>query len=153
MSISTTDLFLQLEDAAASGGFMDVGGFRSNDITLSGDTIETTDIDSGNFRTLADEASTIYMDISANGIIHSQTALARVMDLHLRRKLARWRIDVADLGRIELDAMITNLSIYIATDNDRTYSLSLSSSGAFSLDTSIVVPAEDPAQDPTAEPL
>ena len=62
------NLLLELEDDENPGTYMDVGGFMSNDFTISGMAVDTSHMGSVGYRDLLDGGGSRYLSTTGSGV-------------------------------------------------------------------------------------
>ena len=124
------DLLLKVEDKALVGTFINVGGFKSNGITINGEYVDTTSKDSGGWKEVLDGAGMSSVSLSGSGVFMSDAAFAQVNDDMLTRKLRLWQCIVPGLGTYEGTFSLSSLEVSGEHSGEVSYTLSLESASA-----------------------
>lgn len=126
------NLLLQIGDGEVSEAFTTIGGLRAKTVTLNAEEIDVTNHGSNQFKTLVSGAGTRSMAISGSGVFTDSATEGQLRTDLLAQTLRNFRIIDEATGDYWTGAFkITSLEEAGEYNGERTWSISLSSSGAF----------------------
>lgn len=131
------DLLVQVHDGSADfndENFIVVGGFKSNGITIDGDSVEITTKDSNGFKEKLQGGGNLQINVSGDGVFMDDASFRRVHEHTINKTHPLCRLIMPDFARYEGRFEIASLAM---TGNDGeaiTYNISLESSGTITVD-------------------
>ena len=124
---------LKIGDGALSPTYTTVAGLRTTAISLSADTVNITSKASAGWRELLSGAGIRAASITASGVFTNSAAEARLRANALAGDIDDYRIQFESGGTISGRFQVTKLDYAGDYNGERTYSLTLESSGALTV--------------------
>lgn len=121
------ELLLQVSDGI--GGYTTVGGFQSNDFSISGEAIDITNKDSAGFKEAMNGGANISIETTANGIFMDDPEFERVHAAAMAGTHLDARITIPDFMNYTGPFIVTSLSLSGATEEAVSYNITLQSAG------------------------
>lgn len=106
-----------------------VGGLRTTQVAISGDTVAITDRGSGGWRSLLSEAGVRSVSVQATGLFTGSNAEGRLRELALAGRIAPYLLTFEGGNTMSGRFLITKLEYAGDYDDERSYRISLESSG------------------------
>ncbi len=122
------ELLLQIDSGS---GYVNIGGFQSNSITINGEPVEITSKDSEGFKEYLPGAGLRSLSLSGDGVFVSDAAFLKAHDHMEQRTLADCKIILPGLGDYTGNFAIMSIDMSGSHNEAVTYSISLESSGTF----------------------
>jgi len=110
-----------------------IAGLRENSLALDGSPVDITSKDDGGFRTMADFAGVKSFDISATGVLKDSVLRDLALTPNASLLLDDVTIVFADGTVIAGDVYLASADFAGSHDGEKTYDVSLQSSGAWTL--------------------
>ncbi len=130
MSAGPGKLFIfKIEDPGNPGTYITVGGFRSNAMTINGETIDITDKDSGGFRELLDGGGIKSMSVSGSGVFKDSAGEEELRSKSHSGMLAPGELTASNGDKWTADFQVTSYERGGEHAAEETFSVSLESSG------------------------
>lgn len=131
------DLLVQIHDGSADfadANYVTVGGFKNNDLSIEGESIEITSKDSPGFKEALSGAGNIKIGITGTGVFVDDASFRRVHEHMISQTHLQSRIIVPDFARYTGPFEVASLKV-TGNENDAvTYDISLDSAGAVTID-------------------
>ena len=121
---------LKVGDGAAPPVFSTVAGMRTTQMSVNGEAVNVTSKDSGGWRELLSGAGVRSVSVAASGIFTGSAAETRVKDNAIAGLLDDYELSFESGERMRARFLVTRLDYAGDYNGERTYSLSLESSGA-----------------------
>jgi TP901-1 family phage major tail protein len=121
---------LKVGDGGDPVGFTTVAGLRTTQMTVNGAMVEITSKDSGGWRQLLSGAGVRSVSVSGAGVFTGSAAEARVKGNALSGTLDDYRLSFESGETITGRFLVTRLDYAGDYNGERSYTLSLESSGA-----------------------
>jgi TP901-1 family phage major tail protein len=123
---------LQIESSGSPGTFTTIGGLRSKSLSIKAGGIDITNHGSNQFKEILDGAGSREMTVSGDGVFTDSATEAQLRTDALAQTLRKFRLlDVSNADYWEGTFKITSFQLAGAYDKERTWNISLESSGAF----------------------
>ena len=123
---------LKVGDGGSSPVFTTVAGLRTTQMSVNGEVVNITNKDSGGWRELLGGAGVRSVSVSAAGIFTGSAAETRVRNNAIGGLIDDYRLTFEGGGQVQGRFLITRLDYAGDHNGERTYTLSLESSGAVS---------------------
>lgn len=120
---------LKVGDGAAPPVFSTVAGMRTTQMSVNGEGVNVTSKDSGGWRELLSGAGVRSVSVAASGIFTGSAAEARVRGNAIAGLLDDYELSFESGERMRGRFLVTRLDYAGDYNGERTYSLSLESSG------------------------
>ena len=124
------DLLLKRGDGASPESFTTIAGLRSTSISLNDETVDVTNKDSSNARTLLGGAGVNSVSVTGSGVFTDQPSEQALRTAFADGTLDNYQIIIPDLGSYTGAFQITSLEYSGEFNGEVTYSVSLESGGA-----------------------
>lgn len=121
---------LKVGDGQATPTFSTVAGMRTTQLSVTGEAVVVTNKDSGGWRQLLSGAGVRSVAVSAAGVFTGSAAEARVKASALTGVLDDYRLTFEGGETMTGKFLVTRLDYAGDFNGERTYTLSLESSGA-----------------------
>ena len=121
---------LKVGDGAAPPVFATVAGMRTTQMSVNGEAVNVTSKDSGGWRELLSGAGVRSVSVAASGIFTGSAAEARLRGNAIAGLLDDYELSFESGERMQGRFLVTRLDYAGDYNGERTYSLSLESSGA-----------------------
>ena len=121
---------LKVGDGAAPPVFATVAGMRTTQLSVNGEAVNVTSKDSGGWRELLSGAGVRSVSVAASGIFTGSAAEARLRGNAIAGLLDDYELSFESGERMQGRFLVTRLDYAGDYNGERTYSLSLESSGA-----------------------
>lgn len=124
------DFVLKREDATDITGFVTVGGFTTNSLSISRENADITHkASAGGFREYLEGAGLLSMSASGDGVFVDNTSIQTVQTDMLGRNIVNWQVIVPDYGTFEGLFSVSSLELSGENQGHMTFSISLESAG------------------------
>ena len=120
---------LKLSDGGYPVAYETVAGLRTTQMTISGDSVAVTHMDSGGWRDLLSGAGTRAVSVSAAGIFLGSTAEETIRAHALAGTIDDYELSFEDGERLRGRFLVQRLDYSGDFNGERTYTLQLESSG------------------------
>ena len=120
---------LKVGDGAAPPVFATVAGMRTTQMSVNGEAVNVTSKNSGGWRELLSGAGVRSVSVAASGIFTGSAAEARVRGNAIAGLLDDYELSFESGERMRGRFLVTRLDYAGDYNGERTYSLSLESSG------------------------
>ncbi|TKD51657.1 phage major tail protein, TP901-1 family [Sphingomonas baiyangensis] len=120
---------LKVGDGANPTAFTTVSGLRTTQLSINGEAVAITSKDSGGWRELLSGAGVRSVSVSAAGIFTGSAAETRVKGNALAGLLDRYQLSFESGETMTGDFLVTRLDYAGDFNGERSYTLSLESSG------------------------
>ena len=120
---------LKVGDGAAPPVFATVAGMRTTQMSVNGEAVNVTSKDSGGWRELLSGAGVRSVSVAASGIFTGSAAEARLRGNAIAGLLDDYELSFESGERMRGRFLVTRLDYAGDYNGERTYSLSLESSG------------------------
>jgi len=120
---------LKIGDGAAPPAFATVAGMRTTQMSVNGEAVNVTSKDSGGWRELLSGAGVRSVSVAASGIFTGSAAEARLKGNAIAGLLDDYELSFESGERMQGRFLVTRLDYAGDYNGERTYSLSLESSG------------------------
>jgi len=120
------DLLLKINDGLV---YQIVGGFKSNDITINGESVDVTTKDNAGFKELLDGAGVRSLSVSGDGVFMNDVMFGLAHGHVLAGTHPDCEITVPGLGTYTGKFAIASLQMSGSFDGEVTYNISLDSAG------------------------
>ena len=131
MAIEKGSAFLlKVGDGAATPVFATVAGLRTTQLSVNGEAVVVTNKDSGGWRQLLSGAGVRSVSVSGAGVFTGSAAEARIRSSALSGVLDDYRLSFEGGDTMTGRFVVTRLDYAGDFNGERTYTLSLESSGA-----------------------
>lgn len=124
------DLLLKRGDGASPESFTTIAGLRSTSISLNDETVDVTNKDSSNARTLLGGAGVNSVSVTGSGVFTDQPSEVALRTAFADGSLDNYQIIIPDLGSYTGAFQIVSLEYSGEFNGEVTYSVSLESGGA-----------------------
>ncbi|MBX9813226.1 MAG: phage major tail protein, TP901-1 family [Sphingomonas sp.] len=121
---------LKIGDGAASPVFTTVAGLRTTQLQINGEAVVITSKDSGGWRELLSGAGVRSVSVSGAGLFTGSAAEARLKANALSGRIDDYRLSFESGETMTGKFLVTRLEYAGDFNGERTYTLSLESSGA-----------------------
>ena len=121
---------LKVGDGAAPPVFATLAGMRTTQLSVNGEAVNVTSKDSGGWRELLSGAGVRSVSVAASGIFTGSAAEARLRGNAIAGLLDDYELSFESGERMQGRFLVTRLDYAGDYNGERTYSLSLESSGA-----------------------
>ncbi len=122
------ELLLQVDDGV--GGYATVGGFKTNDFAINGQTIDVTTKDSNGFKEYLDGGINVSIQTNATGIFMDDAQFEKVHAAALVGSHLDCRITIPDFMTFTGPFVVTSLSLDGNDEAAVGYNIALESAGA-----------------------
>ncbi|MGF1549193.1 MAG: phage major tail protein, TP901-1 family [Sphingomonadaceae bacterium] len=130
MSVEKGSAFLlKIGDGASPPAYATVAGMRTTQMSVNGEAVNVTNKDSGGWRELLSGAGVRSVSVSASGIFTGSAAEARVKANALSGALDEYELSFESGERMQGKFLVTRLDYAGDHNGERSYALSLESSG------------------------
>lgn len=131
MAIEKGSAFLlKIGDGATPPGFTTVAGLRTSQMSVNAETVVVTNQGSGGWRELLSGAGVRSVTLSGSGVFTGSAAEARVKANALAGVIDDWRVSFESGETLTGKFLISRLDYAGDFNGERTYALTLESSGA-----------------------
>ena len=131
MAIEKGSAFLlKIGDGASPPGFTTVAGLRTSQMSVNAETVVVTNQGSGGWRELLSGAGVRSVTLSGSGVFTGSAAEARVKAHALAGVIDDWRVSFESGETLTGRFLISRLDYAGDFNGERTYALTLESSGA-----------------------
>ena len=120
---------LKVGDGAAPPAFATVAGMRTTQLSVNGEAVNVTSKDSGGWRELLSGAGVRSVSVAASGIFTGSAAEARLRGNAIAGLLDDYELSFESGERMRGRFLVTRLDYACDYNGERTYALSLESSG------------------------
>ena len=120
---------LKVGNGAVPPVFSTIAGMRTTQLSVNGEAVNVTSKDSGGWRELLSGAGVRSVSVSASGIFTGSAAEARVKGNAIAGLLDDYELSFESGERMQGRFLVTRLDYAGDYNGERTYSLSLESSG------------------------
>ncbi|MFN3945190.1 MAG: phage major tail protein, TP901-1 family [Allosphingosinicella sp.] len=120
---------LKVGDGASPPAFATVAGMRTTMMSVNGEAVNVTSKDSGGWRELLSGAGVRSVSVAASGIFTGSAAETRVKGNALSGSLEDYELSFEGGERLQGRFLVTRLDYAGDYNGERTYALSLESSG------------------------
>lgn len=127
---SGANFLLKISDGAATPNFQTVAGLRTTQMAIAGMAVVVTTKDSAGWRDLLSGAGVRSISVSAAGVFMGSAAEAQIRANALTGALAFYQLCFEDGSRMQGQFLVQKLEYAGDFNNERSYTLSLESSGA-----------------------
>ena len=117
--------------AAASDTYTTVGGLRSTSISMNQETVDVTNKDSANVRTMLADGGVESVSISGSGVFTDAASEATLRTAFGGSDIPNFEVIIPDFGTYQGKFMVASLEYSGEYNGEATYSVSLENSGAF----------------------
>ena len=121
---------LKIGDGAAPPAFTTVAGLRTTQLQINGEAVVITSKDSGGWRELLSGAGVRSVSVSGAGLFTGSTAETRLKANALSGRIDDYRLSFESGETMTGKFLVTRLEYAGDFNGERTYTLSLESSGA-----------------------
>jgi TP901-1 family phage major tail protein len=121
---------LKISNGGTPPSFDTVAGLRTTQMSIAGQGITVTTKDSGGWRDLLSGAGTRSVSVSAAGVFMGSAAEARLRGHALTGTLDTYQLTFEDGAKMQGQFLVQKLEYAGDYNNERSYTLSLESSGA-----------------------
>lgn len=131
MAIEKGSAFLlKIGDGGSPPGFTTVAGLRTSQLSVNAETVVVTNQGSGGWRELLSGAGVRSVTLSGSGVFTGSAAEARVKAHALAGVIDDWRVSFESGETLTGRFLISRLDYAGDFNGERTYALTLESSGA-----------------------
>jgi len=123
---------LKIGDGEAPVSYATIAGLRTTQLSVNGEAVNVTSKDSGGWRQLLPGAGVRSVSVSGAGIFTGSTAEMRLRDHALAGTIDDYELSFESGERLRGRFLVTRLDYAGDYNGERTYTLSLESSGAVS---------------------
>ena len=123
---------LKIGDGEAPVSYATIAGLRTTQLSVNGEVVNVTSKDSGGWRQLLPGAGVRSVSVSGAGIFTGSTAEMRLRDHALAGTIDDYELSFESGERLRGRFLVTRLDYAGDYNGERTYTLSLESSGAVS---------------------
>ena len=123
---------LKVGDGAAAPAFATVAGLRTTQFAIKGEAVVVTNKDSGGWRELLSGAGVRSVSVSGAGVFTGSAAEARIKGHALAGTIDDYRLSFESGDSMTGRFLVTKLDYAGDFNGERSYTLSLESSGAVS---------------------
>ena len=116
--------------AAASDTYTTVGGLRSTSISMNQETVDITNKDSANIRTMLADGGVESVSISGSGVFTDAASEATLRTAFGGADIPNFQVIIPNFGTYTGKFVVTTLEYAGEFNGEVTYSVSLESSGA-----------------------
>lgn len=120
---------LKISDGGSPETFTTVAGLRTTSMTVTGASIEVTNKESAGWRELLDGAGVRRVSVNATGVFMNAESERRVRQQVFSGALTAYRLVFANGDQVNATFQVTSLNYAGDHNNERSYTLSLESSG------------------------
>lgn len=121
---------LKVGNGAAPPAYATIAGMRTTQMSVNGEAVNVTSKDSGGWRELLSGAGVRSVSVAAAGIFTGSVAETRIKSNALGAALDDYELSFESGERLRGRFLVTRLDYSGDHNGERTYSLSLESSGA-----------------------
>lgn len=121
---------LKVGDGGTPASYETVAGLRTTQMSINGDAVNITNKGSGGWRDLLSGAGVRSVSVSAAGIFTGSAAEILLRDMALNGIIAGYELSFESGERMQGDFLITRLDYAGDFNGERSYTISLESSGA-----------------------
>ncbi|MCJ8191777.1 phage major tail protein, TP901-1 family [Sphingomicrobium aestuariivivum] len=123
---------LKIGDGGIPVTYATVAGLKTTNLTINGDAVAITNKDSGGWRELLSGAGVRSVAVTASGIFTGSSAEARLRSLALDGSIDDYELSFESGEKMQGRFLIARLDYSGDYNGERTYSVSLESSGPIS---------------------
>jgi TP901-1 family phage major tail protein len=123
---------LKVGDGASPIGYATVAGLRTTQLSVNGEAVNVTSKDSGGWRELLSGAGVRSVSVAGSGIFTGSAAEVRLKGNALAGSIDDYELSFEGGERMRGRFLVTRLDYAGDYNGERTYTLSLESSGAVS---------------------
>ncbi len=124
------EMLIKVNDGSSPENFSTVAGVRSRTITINNEQVDITDSDNAPWRTLLADAGLRSISITASGVFKDDTAMRKITDEAYNGTLESYQIVFPNGDTLDGEFQISSLEEAGEHTGERTYSISMESSGA-----------------------
>lgn len=121
---------LKIGDGGSPVTYATVAGLKTTNLSINGDAVAITNKDSGGWRELLSGAGVRSVSVSASGIFTGSASEAQVRSLALDGSIEAYELSFESGEKMRGDFLVTRLDYAGDYNGERTYTLSLESSGS-----------------------
>jgi len=121
---------LKIGDGGTPAAYETVAGLRTTQMSINGDPVNITNKGSGGWRDLLSGAGVRSVSVSAAGIFTGSAAEILLRDMALNGIIAGYELSFESGERMQGDFLVTRLDYAGDFNGERSYTISLESSGA-----------------------
>ncbi len=110
--------------------YMNVGGFKSNGLDMSGEYIDITSKDSNGWKEKLHGAGSRTIAVSGSGVFMSDEALKHVQDCIMNNTIRLWQCYIPGMGIYDGLFTVSSLNLAGELEGEINYSISLEGAGA-----------------------
>lgn len=123
------ELVVKIGDGATSETFTTIGGMRTNNISINGETVDVTDKDSAGWRELLENAGVKSVSMSGSGVFKGTASESLAQAAALAQSIDNYRLQFASGGYFAGAFQLTTLEYTGEYNGARQFSMTFESSG------------------------
>lgn len=116
-------------DGATSESFTTIAGMRETSLSINGETVDITNKDSGGWQTLLAGAGTTSVSVSGSGVFTDTATEVSMQTSAMNKTIDNYEIVFESGDKFSGAFAVSSCEYSGAHNNERSYSLSLESSG------------------------